>query len=337
MSGKIKHQDKNKPGKKLFLLFMLILIFVQLFLLLGPAGCRSNSIDSIKFPEHDGYVNDYTQTLSADTIRKTESLVTELRQQTSCELAIVMINDLEGMTIEKYASGLFSAWGIGKKESDNGVLLLVALKEKKLRIEVGYGLEETVTDLKAKDIIENIIAPEFKANDYDGGIYNGATAIANIIYEKNGIAAVAYEENSKNRQNNEPVAFPYITLIVILANILPWLTLGIVFGSFMLKKYIKKHRCPKCGHISLDIKTKILSNPSYEYSGRAEVDEFCRKCGYRHVATITLPILLKNSYSGSSYSSGHSFSSGSSSFGSSSHSSSFGGGSSGGGGASGSW
>ncbi|MBU4294216.1 MAG: TPM domain-containing protein [Actinobacteria bacterium] len=317
--------------------FHILIIFISiLVILIYFTGCASAKKYTLDFPDYNGYVNDYTDTLSAEWKTKTENLAQAVREETSCEIAVAVIDELGGATIEEYAAGLFAKWGIGKKDKDNGVLLLVALKDKQLRIEVGYGLEAIIPDLRAKDIIDDVITPRFKNSDYDSGVYNGVVAIANIIYEEQDKNLLPYSDNFINQPKREFSDTPAFAALIILATLLPWIVFALIFLISFLRSYIKKHRCPRCKKIALVIKTKILSSPTYESSGRAHVEKFCRKCGYAEKSTITLPILKKSSYSGSgSY--GSSFSSGSSSSGSSGSSSSFGGGSSGGGGASGRW
>ncbi|MCL4417459.1 MAG: TPM domain-containing protein [Actinobacteria bacterium] len=329
-------KNKNIKITSLIPYYILIILIFMLTILFSFTGCTAAKENTLDFPDYNGYVNDYTGTLSAEWKAKTENLVQAVREETSCEIAVTIIDKLGNATIEEYAAGLFAKWGIGKKDKDNGVLLLVALKDRQLRIEVGYGLEGIIPDIKAKYIIDDVITPRFKNNDYDSGIYNGVVAIANIIYEEHGKNLLSYSDNFIAQPKREFSETPTFAALIILATLSPWIVFALIFIISFLKGYIKKHRCPRCKKIALVIKTKILSNPTYEYSGRAHIEKLCRKCGYAEKNTITLPMLQKSHYSGSG-SSGSSFSSWSSSSGSSGGSSSFGGGSSGGGGASGHW
>ena len=315
-----------------------IIILVSLIFLFSLLSCGTNqNKTSLDFPNPYGYINDYTNTLSENWINQTEQLVQNVEKETSCEIAVAVINDLEGSSIEEYAVSLFDKWGIGKKDKDNGVLLLMALKDRKLRIEVGYGLEGVITDLQAKVIIDDVIVPRFSSNKYESGIYNGIVAIANIIYIDQGIEQIAYTDNIAPEPKKSFEQSPWFIVIILMSVILPWILIGTIFGSFRLKCYIKEHRCPKCKKIGLVIKQKILVSPTYyKYSGRLEVEKYCKYCDFKEKSTRTISRLNKSSSSGSS-SSDFSSSSSSSSSGSSSSSSSFGGGSSGGGGASGSW
>ena len=94
---------------------------------------------------------------------------------------VATVNSLEGQDIEPYANELFRNWKLGEKAKNNGVLLLVAPNERRVRIEVGYGLEKTLTDALSKVIIVNAITPRFKAGDFSGGISRGVDDIITVL------------------------------------------------------------------------------------------------------------------------------------------------------------
>lgn len=125
-----------------------------------------------------GHVNDYANVISLETKNQLEELLRIFAASTTNEIAVVTIPDLEGDTIEHYAVTLFEKWKIGNAKNDNGVLLLVSVNDRKLRIEVGYGLEGALPDILAKDIIETKITPSFKEGNYSLGILEGVRAIA---------------------------------------------------------------------------------------------------------------------------------------------------------------
>ncbi|MEK6544494.1 MAG: TPM domain-containing protein, partial [Elusimicrobiota bacterium] len=128
-----------------------------------------------------GRVSDYAGVIGADMKRRIEDVSVNVEAATTVELFVVTVPSLGGRSVEEYAHELFNYWGIGKKDKDNGVLLLVAPKERRVRIEVGYGLESVLTDGKAGGIIRDVIVPYFKAGDIRSGILHGVTAIANVI------------------------------------------------------------------------------------------------------------------------------------------------------------
>ena len=128
-----------------------------------------------------GLVNDFALVLSGDARLSLESQLAEFEKQTSHEISVVTIKSLNGDSLEEYANTLFREWGIGKKDANNGVLFLVALEDRKMRIEVGYGLEGALTDLESKHIQEDYVKPLFKESKYEEGIILGANKIKEAI------------------------------------------------------------------------------------------------------------------------------------------------------------
>jgi uncharacterized protein len=115
--------------------------------------------------------------ISPDREQSLSTQLTQFKTETSTEIAVVTIPNLGGDSIENYANELFREWGIGTKENNNGVLLLVSKEDRQMRIEVGYGLEGALPDATASSIIRNDITPLFKQNEYDAGIQTGVDKI----------------------------------------------------------------------------------------------------------------------------------------------------------------
>lgn len=136
---------------------------------------------NFSFPPLSGRVVDAAKILSPETIRALDQKLAELEQKSSIQLEVATVSSLQGADIESFANALFRNWGLGEKVKNNGVLLLVAPKEKKIRIEVGYGLEGVLTDALSKLVIVNAIAPRFKAGDFSGGISHGVDEIIAIL------------------------------------------------------------------------------------------------------------------------------------------------------------
>jgi uncharacterized protein len=128
-----------------------------------------------------GYVNDFANILNNNTRLDLESKLQKLSEYKGVQVAVVTVRTIGDETIESYATKLFEEWGIGNKANDSGVLLLIAMDEKKIKIENGYGVEHIITDLQAGSIIRDYISPEFKKGNYDLGVQNGAQQIINII------------------------------------------------------------------------------------------------------------------------------------------------------------
>lgn len=124
-----------------------------------------------------GFVNDYAGVLNSEQKQNLENKLSQFEKESSNEITVVFIKSLDGDTIENFAVGLFKDWGIGKKKNDNGALILVAIDDRQMRIEVGYGLEGALTDAQSYWIINNVMKPAFRNNDYYGGINSSVDKI----------------------------------------------------------------------------------------------------------------------------------------------------------------
>ena len=129
------------------------------------------------FPQLTGRVVDEAHILSPVTSADLERKLADLEQKSGIQLVVATVPSLDGQEIEPYANSLFRAWKLGEAKSNNGALLLVAPKERRVRIEVGYGLEGTLTDAISSIIIANAIAPRFRAGDFNGGVARGVDDI----------------------------------------------------------------------------------------------------------------------------------------------------------------
>jgi len=152
-----------------------LIVFLGLLLLLPVP------LVALDVPPLTGRVVDLAGVLPVyDSTQLTEQLKAH-EEKTGNQVAVLILPSLEGEPLEEYSHRVATTWKLGQKGTDNGVLLLIALKERKLRIEVGYGLEGTLTDLKSARIIRQEIAPHFKAGDLPGGVRAGTDAILKTI------------------------------------------------------------------------------------------------------------------------------------------------------------
>jgi uncharacterized protein len=145
------------------------------------AGTQGALAQEITFPSLTGRVVDEAGLLDAAKRTEIEAKLAALEEKTTNQLVVVTVRSLGGRTIEEYGYRLGRAWAIGQKDKNNGALLIVAPNERKVRIEVGYGLEGALPDAISNLIIQNVILPRFKANDYPGGIANGVDEIIKVI------------------------------------------------------------------------------------------------------------------------------------------------------------
>ena len=129
------------------------------------------------FPPLSGRVVDQANVLSPSIEAGLDAKLAALEAKTSRQLVVITIPSLQGLEIEDYGYQLGRAWGIGEKKKDTGVLLIVAPSERRVRIEVGYGLEGVLTDAVSNVILQEKVLPKFRAGDISGGIVDGAEAV----------------------------------------------------------------------------------------------------------------------------------------------------------------
>lgn len=141
----------------------------------------SSSAVALNIPKPTGYVNDKAGIISQTVELKLEQFLRDFEKSDSSQITILTIPTLDGEVLEEYSLKVFENWKIGQKGKDNGALLLIAKADKKIRIEVGYGLEGRLTDLLAGRIIDNEISPKFKQGDFDGGIVAGIVGMAEAV------------------------------------------------------------------------------------------------------------------------------------------------------------
>ncbi len=130
-----------------------------------------------QFPALSGRVVDTAHLLDAGAVQQLDAKLAAFEQASSIQLVVITLPDLQGYEIEEFGYQLGRFWGIGQKDKNNGVLLIVAQAERKVRIEVGYGLEGTLTDALSANIIQTVIVPQFKSGQFSTGIEQGAQAV----------------------------------------------------------------------------------------------------------------------------------------------------------------
>jgi uncharacterized protein len=149
--------------------FLLFILFV------GTVICQAQDLPSFIPDKPVGYVNDFGNLLNRNQQQQLDRKLRNYRDTTSTVIAVVTLNSLHGHAIQPLGTKLFSKWKLWQGNKDNGALILIAKKEHKIRIEVGYGLEGSITDLKSGKIIRNVIAPAFKKGKYYAGLNEATT------------------------------------------------------------------------------------------------------------------------------------------------------------------
>ncbi len=167
-------------------------------------------------PEHGGvWVHDEAGVLSASAKYEIEAMLKAERDSTSNQIAILIVPSLEGESLEEFSLRVAEKWQIGNKKKDNGVLWLIAIKDKKIRIETGYGLEGVLTDALSSRINRNEVAPYFRQGDYDGGVTTGVTAIIQAIKGEYVNDEPIVQTGRRSKKSS-----PLFTILIILAIII---------------------------------------------------------------------------------------------------------------------
>lgn len=205
--------------KRLLALALLALAFIA-----TPAWAQT-------FPALTGRVVDDAHLLSPQQVQALDAKLAALEQQSQRQLVVATVPDLQGQEIEDYGYRLGRAWGLGDKARNDGAILLVAPNQRKVRIEVGYGLEGILTDALTEVIIQREIVPRFKADDYAGGI-NAATdqLIAQLKLPEDQARQVAAQAAKAQKQAREP-HFDAGTVVFL-----------VIFGLFFVLPFLRAMR-----------------------------------------------------------------------------------------------
>ena len=174
-------------------------------------------ISAQKLPKPVGYVNDFAGVMDSASKSQMETIIRTLNEKTGVEIAVTSVETIAPYaTIEEYSIELASEWGIGKKGEDTGVLLLLAMQERRVRLEIGYGLEGIIPDGLAGEIIDKSILPYLRAGDYGSGLLKGVQAVAGIVAKEYDIDLdSSYISESKKYTRRGIAGIPSIVFILI--------------------------------------------------------------------------------------------------------------------------
>ncbi len=222
--------------------FPYLLVFIAFLYLVTALG--GSAYSQIKFPPLTGYVNDVAHLLDNATKQNLIEKLAELEEKTGDQIVIVTLPTLSGSDIETYSNSLFRKWGLGQKQVNNGILLVIAPNEREMRIEVGYGLEGVLTDTLSTVIINSFALPNFREGNYQKGIVEAVHAIINVITESDSDfsfrikeKAKITEEQRKKVEKEEIIANTIVFLIFFIMFVLP--ILAMIFGKKIgSKKYL---------------------------------------------------------------------------------------------------
>jgi len=197
-----------RPNRKA----VLCISFLIFFLLLPPSALKAET----PIPKPSGLVNDFAGVLSPPYEARIGRVTGELLKKTGTAVVVVTMTDLGGAEYNDYANRLYSAWGIGKKGEDKGVLVFVAVKERKMRIETGYGVEGIIPDGLAGEIRDRYMIPHLRKNNFDEGLLNGTLAIAQVIAKDAGVTLTGETRPAAPRKESRvPLFFPLLVFIFL--------------------------------------------------------------------------------------------------------------------------
>lgn len=177
------------------------------------AASQAWALDTSKL-KPTGYVNDFANVIPASTAQAIEAYCTNVERVTGAQIAVVTVNSLEEEPIEDVAARLFREWGIGKKGTDEGILLMLAIQDHKTRAEVGYGLEPIITDGQAGDVLR-AMRPVLRQGDYGGAVAAAVQHIADVIAQAKGVVIDGAQQLPQQNRRVEPeirLPFPIVVL-----------------------------------------------------------------------------------------------------------------------------
>lgn len=163
---------------------------------------------ALEVPPLTARVNDTAAMFSPQVVSQTEAVLSQFENSDSTQIVVLTVPSLEGDLLEDYSMRVVEAWKIGQKGLDNGALLLITRDDRRLRIEVGYGLEGSLTDLTAGRIIGQVIVPRFKTGDFDAGLVDGVQAMIQAVRGE----FTASEAPTVKQQGNDPAGLIFLMI-----------------------------------------------------------------------------------------------------------------------------
>ncbi len=239
-----------------------VILFVAVLLCTTAVG-RSYSIPevpNVQLADRTRYTSNPDGILSHDAVAAIDRACDSIRRKGLAQIAVVAIDDCEGDDVFTFAHSLFSAWGVGSGQSDNGLGILLVKDKGEIRFVTGYGLEGILPDAICKRIQQRYMVPPFSQGDFDGGMVAGMTAVAQRL---NGGEATFDEEEA------ELLIWALVSMFGLVA---------VMVAAATIYSYRRK-LCPKCGKYKLKLKNTIMLSSTREYDYIEQVLS-CRNCGH---------------------------------------------------------
>lgn len=209
------HQRNSTPKRRINRNFAMKYLLIHLGFILGLLLSGEAARAERPFPKPQGPVNDFANVIPQSYEQKMVGITSELLNKTGVPVVVVTMPDIGGAEYNDYANRLYSAWGIGKKGEDKGVLIFVTVKERKMRIETGYGVEGILPDGLVGEIRDRYMTPYLKDNKFGEGLLNGTMAVASVIAKDAGVQLTGQVPiNPRKKRRTAFSIFPIILFIL---------------------------------------------------------------------------------------------------------------------------
>jgi uncharacterized protein len=206
-----------KPASDQRKFISIVSVIILLFLAVSPLQGKED------FPSARGAVNDFAGVIPSPDVNQMESLAQEVLEKTGTAVVVATMETVGNNDPDGYANRLYSAWGIGKKGEDKGVLIFLAVKERKIRIETGYGVEGILPDGLVGEILDGYVTPYLKTGDYGKGLANAMAAVSSVIAKAADVSLTGSPSVSRpatKRVRRSGSLFPLLLLLLILIPLL---------------------------------------------------------------------------------------------------------------------
>jgi uncharacterized membrane protein YgcG len=270
-----------------------------------------------RYPAPGGWVNDFAHALDAATEERLSALLADLEHRTTVEMTVVVVPSTAPLTPKQYVTELFNRWGTGKHGLDNGVMILLAVQDRRIEVETGYGVEGILPDGRVGAIIRSTMLPHFRNNHWGEGLLAGVQELARILQTEYKTPAAPVPPVPRASpglglgsglgwayflgwlgfllwHNFRRHTLPYAVLALSALPGLLWLfwafipfVLPFIFGLMIAGANVRA-RCPRCGRW-LARQVRTLQTPSYAAPGQRQIIYDCAACGYHDVDIVTLP------------------------------------------------
>ncbi len=257
--------------------FRLTLAILLVLWLLG-ASVQANA--AAELPDYEGWVNDYAGILQPDEKANLETLLSDLEKATGAEMTVVIVNTTSPLEPKMYVVRLMEKWKVGKAEIDNGVILLVSMQERRVEVEVGYGLEHVLTDSTVGRILDADLVPAFREDRYADGILKAVGSIESRIRASTDGSGVSVPPEQTAPSRSKEVIGLAIAMVFF----------GVLVVLVALRSGLGR-KCPKC-KTRLRATDRVVTPATAATAGVAIRRYSCAKCGYYDESRYRIPPIM---------------------------------------------